>query len=95
VFEELEKINSRPELFEFYTASDLWTDEHTSEQMLTFHLNEDIDVSSRNAEFINRSVEWIASHFNVGTGTKIADFGCGPGLYAMSLAVLFSLMCIL
>jgi hypothetical protein len=82
VFKELEKINARPQLFEFYTARDLWTDEHTSEQMLAFHLNEDIDVSSRNMEFINRSVEWIASHFNVGSGTKIADFGCGPGLYA-------------
>lgn len=86
MFEELEKINTRPGPFEFYTASDLWTDEHTSEQMLMFHLNEDIDVSSRNARFINRSVEWIASHFNVGAGTKIADFGCGPGLYAMRLA---------
>ncbi len=86
MFEELEKINARPEPFEFYTASDLWTDEHTSNQMLSFHLNEDIDVSSRNAAFIDRSVEWIASHFNVGTGTKIADFGCGPGLYATRLA---------
>jgi cyclopropane fatty-acyl-phospholipid synthase-like methyltransferase len=86
MFEELEKINTHPEPFEFYTASDLWTDEHTSEQMLTFHLKEDIDVSSRKAEFINRSVEWIASHFNVGAGTKIADFGCGPGLYATRLA---------
>jgi cyclopropane fatty-acyl-phospholipid synthase-like methyltransferase len=86
MFEGLEKINTRPEPFEFYTASDLWTDEHTSEQMLMFHLNEDIDVSSRNAEFINRSVEWIASHFKVGAGIKIADFGCGPGLYAMRLA---------
>ncbi len=86
MFEELENINSRPKPFEFYTASDLWTDEHTSEQMLSFHLNEGIDLSSRNAEFINRSVEWIASHFNVGAGTKIADFGCGPGLYATKLA---------
>jgi len=86
MFEELEKINTRPKPFEFYTASDLWTDEHTSKQMLSYHLNEEIDVSSRNAEFINRSVEWIASHFNVGAGTKIADFGCGPGLYATRLA---------
>jgi len=86
VFEEIENINTRPEPFEFYTASDLWTDEHTSKQMLTYHLNEDIDMSSRNAEFINRSVEWIASRFNVGAGTKIADFGCGPGLYATKLA---------
>ncbi len=86
MFEELEKINERPEPFQFYTASDLWTDEHTSKQMLSFHLNEAIDVSSRNAGFINRSVEWIVSMFNVGRDTGIADFGCGPGLYAARLA---------
>jgi SAM-dependent methyltransferase len=86
MFEDLERINERPEPFEFYTASDLWTDEHTSKQMLSFHLNEAIDVSSRNAEFINRSVEWIAFEFNIGRDTKIADFGCGPGLYATHLA---------
>ncbi len=79
MFEELNRINTRPKPFEFYTASDLWTDEHTSKQMLKLHLNKDIDVSSRKVEFINRSVEWIASHFNVGAGTKIADFGCGTG----------------
>jgi len=86
MFEELERVNERPEPFQFYTASDLWTDEHTSKQMLSFHLNEAIDVSSRNAAFINRSVEWIVSTFNIGMGTKIADFGCGPGLYATRLA---------
>jgi len=86
MFEELEKINERPKPFQFYTASDLWTDEHTSKQMLSFHLDETIDVSSRKAEFINRSVEWIASKFNIVNNTKVADFGCGPGLYATQLA---------
>jgi len=86
MFEKLERINKRPEPFQFYTANDLWTDEHTSKQMLSFHLNKDIDVSSRNGEFINRSVEWIATEFNIGRGFKIADFGCGPGLYAARLA---------
>jgi len=86
MFGELQSINARPKPFEFYTASDLWTDEHTSKQMLAYHLNEEVDISSRNAEFIDRSVEWIASHFDVGAGTKIADFGCGPGLYATRLA---------
>ena len=86
MFEELERINERPKPFQFYTAIDLWTDEHTSKQMLSFHLNEAIDVSSRNAEFIKRSVEWIASEFNIGRNFKIADFGCGPGLYAAPLA---------
>ena len=86
MFDELERINTRPKPFEFYTASDLWTDEYTSKQMLSYHLNEQVDLSSRNTEFIDRSVEWIASRFNVGAGTKIADFGCGPGLYATRLA---------
>jgi len=86
MFEELERINERPEPFEFYTASDLWTDEHTSAQMLSFHLNEAIDVASRNAESISRSVEWIASRLHIGKDTRIADFGCGPGLYATPLA---------
>jgi 2-polyprenyl-3-methyl-5-hydroxy-6-metoxy-1,4-benzoquinol methylase len=86
MFKELERINERPEPFQFYTASALWTDEHTSKQMLSFHLNEAIDVSSRKAEFINRSVEWIATEFNIGKDFKIADFGCGPGLYAARLA---------
>jgi len=88
MFEELERINERPEPFEFYTAGDLWTDEHTSARMLSFHLNEAIDVSSRNAAFIGRSVEWIASRFDVGRDTQIVDFGCGPGLYATRLAQL-------
>jgi len=88
MFEELERINERPKPFQFYTASDLWTDEHTSKQMLSYHLNEAIDVSSRNAEFINRSVEWIVSKFKIGKDSKIADFGCGPGLYATRLAKL-------
>jgi len=86
MFEQLEEINTPPEPFEFYTAGDLWTDEHTSKQMLKFHLDGETDVSSRNAAFIERSVGWITSHFNVGDGKKIADFGCGPGLYTVRLA---------
>lgn len=86
MFEQLEDINSRPKPFEHYTAADLWTDKHTSEKMLAYHLNTDVDVSSRRGEFIDRSVEWIRSHFNICNGTRIADFGCGPGLYAKRLA---------
>jgi len=56
MFEQLEKINTAPKPFEFYTAADLWTDEYTSEQMLKFHLDAGIDASSRNMAFIDRSV---------------------------------------
>ena len=86
MFHDLEKINQRPKPFEFYTAADLWADEHRSKQMLAYHLNADIDVSSRRGAFIDRSVEWISSKFGVKAGTRIADFGCGPGLYATRLA---------
>ena len=86
MFEELERMNTRPEPFEFDTTRGLWTDEHTSKQMLSFHLNGEIDVASRNTTFIDKSVEWISSYFHVGAGTKIADFGCGPGLYTTRLA---------
>jgi 2-polyprenyl-3-methyl-5-hydroxy-6-metoxy-1,4-benzoquinol methylase len=86
MFKELKEINSRPKPFEFYTADELWTNEHTAKQMLTYHLNESIDVSSRKAEFIDRSVAWIVSRFGVDNTTDVADFGCGPGLYAKRLA---------
>jgi SAM-dependent methyltransferase len=85
MFKELKDINSQPAPYQFYTADELWTNEHTAQQMLQYHLNEFIDVSSRNKEFIERSVNWIVSHFNVNESTKIADFGCGPGLYAKRL----------
>ncbi|MEZ4550869.1 MAG: class I SAM-dependent methyltransferase [Desulfobacterales bacterium] len=87
MFEQLEKISTRPGLFEFYTARELWDDEHTSQQMLSFHLDKEIDVSSRNTRFMDQSVAWIASQFNISSATRIADFGCGPGLYAERLAL--------
>ncbi|MBD3404305.1 methyltransferase domain-containing protein [candidate division GN15 bacterium] len=82
----LEEITTRPEPFSCYTAEALWTNEHTSRQMLAYHLNGDVDISSRRTEFIDRSVDWIVDFFNVGAETAIADFGCGPGLYTSRLA---------
>lgn len=86
MFKKLKEINSRPVPFQFYTAGELWTNEHTSRKMLEYHLNETIDASSRNKNFIDRSVEWIVSHFKIDRNTEIADFGCGPGLYTTRLA---------
>ena len=86
MFNELNEINLRPKPFQFYTADVLWTDEHTSEKMVEYHLDESVDLSSRNKEFIERSVKWIVSHFGIDTHTAIADFGCGPGLYTTPFA---------
>jgi len=86
MFQELKRINSRPAPFQFYTADELWTDEHTSKQMLKYHLNDHVDASSRNKEFVEQSVKWIISNFEIDKTTEIADFGCGPGLYTNRLA---------
>lgn len=86
MFNQLEKINTRPRPFEFYTAADLWTDEYISKQMLRFHLDPHVDIASRKAAFIDRSVAWIISEFDLGPGKAVADFGCGPGLYTQRLA---------
>lgn len=87
MFKELGEINSRPQPFQYYTADDLWTDEYTSQQMLKYHLNESLDVSSRKRDFIEKSEEWIASRFNIDDKTEVADFGCGPGLYTLKMAL--------
>lgn len=86
MFEKLENINLKPKLYEKYTAYELWTDEYTSKQMLNFHLNEEIDVASRNGNFIKKSVEWISKNFIIDSNTTICDFGCGAGLYTQSFA---------
>lgn len=86
MFKRLREINTRPLPFQFYTADELWTNEHTSKKMLEYHLNESVDAASRSKVFIEKSVEWIVSHFGMDNTTEIADFGCGPGLYATRFA---------
>lgn len=86
IYAQLQEINRRPAPFEQYTAAELWTDEHTSSRMLDHHLDGSSDVSSRNTEFIERSVAWIVRRFGLSGATSVADFGCGPGLYTTRLA---------
>ena len=86
MFDKLNEINSRPAPFQFYTAEELWTDKHISKKMLEYHLNEALDLSSRNRTFVERSIAWILNHFGLSVSTSIADFGCGPGLYTTAFA---------
>jgi 2-polyprenyl-3-methyl-5-hydroxy-6-metoxy-1,4-benzoquinol methylase len=86
MFDQLEENNSRPQPFEFYTTEELWNDDYTSKQMLQYHLNSEIDVSSRKTVFIERSTKWIISQFDLKEGRSVIDFGCGPGLYTERLA---------
>ena len=86
LYQKLEDINSRPMPFQCYTADELWTDEHTSQKMLEYHLDENINASSRNKKFIENSVKWIVSNFGIDRNSSICDFGCGPGLYTTRFA---------
>lgn len=86
MFEQLQIIDQQPEPFSVYTAEELWTDEYTAQQMLNYHLNEELALTSRTRDFIDRSTSWMKSRFAIGEGTRIADFGCGPGLYTNRLA---------
>lgn len=86
MFEMLKKIHERPQPYEYYTAETLWNDDHISRHMLAAHLDGANDLASRNRGFIDRSLAWLIARFNIGAGTRIADFGCGPGLYTTPLA---------
>jgi len=86
MFDELQEINNRPQPFQCCTSEELWTDEYRSVNMLEYHLNQSVDAASRNLHFINKSANWIIDHFNLSAGTKVIDFGCGPGLYTLRFA---------
>lgn len=86
LYYHIDRACRRPKPFEHYTAADLWTDDYVSSQMLRYHLDESVDLASRNHAFIDRSVEWIVSHFNLDENSAVIDIGCGPGLYTTRFA---------
>jgi len=87
IHKDLQLINQKPEIWSQYTAETLWNDPHISKQMLDLHLNENVDPASRKKEFIDNSLSWITDKFYIKNDIHIADFGCGPGLYAIPFAI--------
>jgi SAM-dependent methyltransferase len=86
IFKTLTHIHAQPEPYETYTAAMLWDDDHISENMLAFHLDPESEPASRPHDFIRRSADWIIDRFALTDGVRVADFGCGPGLYATRFA---------
>ena len=86
LFETLERINQRPDVYSRYTADALWTSPDISEMMLRYHLDGEVDLASRRTEFIEASFEWMRDRFGLGPGVRVVDLGCGPGLYVSRLA---------
>ena len=81
MFNELSKYLSKPELYAPGTGN-IWDDPHISETMLDCHLDPDYDSATRRHEFVDRSVEWIASIAPPSQYRFLLDLGCGPGIYA-------------
>ena len=80
MFTELLAVTERPIPFSRMTVASLWTDPHVSEQMLRFHLDGSVDISSHRTEFIDAATAWMGGRF-AGPGARVLDLGCGPGLY--------------
>lgn len=86
MFNELSAINARPAIYSRVTTPQMWADPHISERMLAAHLDPDVDLSSYRAEYLEKVLAWIIDRFDVGAGRRVADFGCGPGLYTNRFA---------
>lgn len=81
MFKTLCSYLAKPKLYATGTGP-FWDDEHISKGLLEAHLNPEWDAATRKHEFVDKSVNWIASiapqeHFK-----KLLDLGCGPGIYA-------------
>ena len=86
MYKNLVDICEKPGLYEFYTAEKMWNDPHISKVMLEYHLDQNCELASRKPEFIRRAARFMVERFDLGRGGQVADFGCGPGLYATELA---------
>eukprot|EP00435_Cladocopium_sp_Y103_P076777 s1_g516.t1 len=80
IFEALRRFAEKPPVFSRDTVSDLWTDAHIAERMLSLHLDPEAALASRRAFEIDDSVAWLNSQVSL-SGKRLCDLGCGPGLY--------------
>ncbi len=87
MYDLINDMAQRPAPFSRYTAKELWTRPHLSQQMLDFHLNQETDLASRRFEMIDQVVSWIDSQLSL-SGKKLCDLGCGPGLYTERFAAI-------
>ena len=81
MFEALNDLVRRPEVFSGFDTSALWADHHIARQMLSMHLCDDHAIASRPGAEIDMMAAWIDRELGL-NGKRVVDLGCGPGLYA-------------
>ncbi len=67
------------------STSAFWKHPHISRSLLAAHLDEGTDAASRRPGAIKATIEWLQGSV-LAKASKILDLGCGPGLYAETLA---------
>lgn len=65
-----------------------WTDPHISQQMLAAHLDPGTDAASYRPERIDEACRFLQHRLSLQPGDRLADLGCGPGLYDARLALM-------
>ena len=84
MIEKILSFKTRPALYE-PGSSKFWDDEHISKGMLEAHLDPERSSATRKLEFVEKSVDWIASAIPPRRYPRLLDLGCGPGIYAERL----------
>ncbi len=81
MFELLQHLVRKPDLFEAFDTATLWTDPHVAKVMLELHLDDETALASRPFAQIAAMAEWLSNEVPL-EGKALSDLGCGPGLYS-------------
>ncbi len=63
-----------------------WNDPDFSARMLREHLDESHGAATRQAAERAAQFDWLWAQLGLGSGSRVLDLTCGPGLYAVPLA---------
>jgi ubiquinone/menaquinone biosynthesis C-methylase UbiE len=64
-----------------------WNDPAFSERMLAEHLDQSHNAASRKHTERKKVIDWLWEKLDLSAGDHVLDFTCGPGLYAVDLAL--------
>lgn len=64
-----------------------WNDPDFSRRMLREHLDQSHDAASRTQAARRLQIDWLWAKLGLVEGMRVCDITCGPGLYAVDLAL--------
>lgn len=76
-----------PVPWELFDGNLPWNDPAFSERMLVEHLDQSHNAASRKHTEREKALAWFWGKLGLQAGDDVLDFTCGPGLYAVDLAL--------